>query len=153
MGRIKAGSFCRPACTLLTRSQADVRAAEERWRLLPAFFKVRGLVRHHIESFNFFLSTELQKIMEANSRVICDVEPSFFLMYTAIRVGSPSVEEDLITNDITPQACRLRDITYAAPLYVDLQYVRGRAVVHRKSELLFLLAFQRSSNTPPSQMW
>jgi hypothetical protein len=26
---------------------------------------------------------------------------------------------------ITPHDCRLRDLTYAAPCYVDLRYVRG----------------------------
>ena len=34
-------------------------------------------------------------------------------------------------NDITPNECRLRDMTYAAPVYVDIEYVRGKQIVRR----------------------
>lgn len=36
--------------------------------------------------------------------------------YTAIYVGKPSIEEDYISTEITPQQCRLRDMTYSAPV-------------------------------------
>lgn len=42
--------------------------------------------------------------------------------YTNIYVGKPCVEEDYIVGDITPQQCRLRDMTYAAPITVDVEY-------------------------------
>ena len=34
--------------------------------------------------------------------------------------------------DITPQQCRLRDITYAAPITVDIEYTRGKEIVVKK---------------------
>ena len=38
--------------------------------------------------------------------------------------------------DITPQECRLRDLTYAAPIFVDVEYVRGRQIVpYRKGSI------------------
>ena len=40
--------------------------------------------------------------------------------YTDIFVGQPQVEEDYITSSITPQQCRLRDMTYAAPITVTV---------------------------------
>jgi DNA-directed RNA polymerase beta subunit len=46
--------------------------------------------------------------------------------YTNIHVGRPQVEEDFVTEEVTPQACRLRDKTYAAPISVDVEYMRGR---------------------------
>lgn len=66
---------------------------EEKWKLLPAFLKVKGLVKQHIESFDYFVNVEIEKIREANSKVISDQDPSFFLKYTAIRIGEPSVLE------------------------------------------------------------
>ena len=57
----------------------------------------------------------------------CDTDPNFYLKYTNIHVGKPSVEEDYIVEDITPQQCRLRDMTYAAPVTVDVEYTRGKA--------------------------
>ncbi len=44
----------------------------------------------------------------------------------------PTVDEDLITTEITPQQCRLRDLTYSAQIKVDLEYTRGKQVVMKK---------------------
>ena len=41
--------------------------------LLPSFLQARGLVKQHIESFDYFLDNELRSIMEANKEVRCDV--------------------------------------------------------------------------------
>lgn len=54
--------------------------------------------------------------------------------YTDIFVGQPQVEEDYITSSITPQQCRLRDMTYAAPITVDVEYTRGKEIVVRKGK-------------------
>ena len=54
--------------------------------------------------------------------------------YTDIFVGRPQVEEDYITTGITPQACRLRDMTYAAPISVDVEYTRGKEIIVRKGK-------------------
>ena len=42
----------------------------------------------------------------------------------------------MISYDVTPQECRLRDLTYSAPIYVDVEYVRGRQIVLRKGVLI-----------------
>lgn len=75
---------------------------QDKWKLLPAFLQLRGLVKQHIDSYNYFLQVELKQIMMANQKVICDVDPNFFLKYTDIRVGTPSVEEELIISKTTP---------------------------------------------------
>lgn len=36
-----------------------------------------------------------------------------------------------IESSVTPNECRLRDMTYAAPILVDFEYVRGRQRVKR----------------------
>jgi DNA-directed RNA polymerase III subunit RPC2 len=41
-------------------------------------------------------------------------------------VGEPCLEEDMVVGKVTPQECRLRDITYSAPIYVNLRYTRGK---------------------------
>jgi DNA-directed RNA polymerase III subunit RPC2 len=37
-----------------------------------------------------------------------------------------------VGHELTPQECRLRDITYAGNIYVDIEYVRGRQIVSKK---------------------
>ncbi|KAL6041665.1 DNA-directed RNA polymerase III subunit RPC2 [Balamuthia mandrillaris] len=109
---------------------APIDKVEEKWRLLPAFLKVRGLVRQHIDSFNYFINVEIEKIMLANQKVTCEEDPSFFLKYKRIYVGEPTtVELQMIPVALTPHQCRLRDITYCAPICVDLEYTRGKRVV------------------------
>ena len=56
----------------------------------------------------------------------------FYLKYLDVHVGSPNVEEEFsITKAITPHDCRLRDMTYAAPITVDIEYTRGQQRVIR----------------------
>jgi len=42
---------------------------QEKWKLLPAFLQLRGLVKQHIDSYNYFLTVELKQILMANQKV------------------------------------------------------------------------------------
>ncbi|KAI9782210.1 MAG: DNA-directed RNA polymerase III core subunit ret1 [Geoglossum umbratile] len=106
--------------------------AKDKWNLLPAFLKVKGLVKQHIDSYNFFVDVEIKKIVKANEKVLSDVDPTFYLKYTDIRVGHPERLDLASTSEITPNECRLRDMTYAAPVFVDIEYIRGKQVVRRR---------------------
>jgi len=52
---------------------------KDKWKLLPAFLKMRGLVQQHIDSFNYFINVEMKKIMEANAKITVEEDESFFL--------------------------------------------------------------------------
>lgn len=54
---------------------------QDKWNLLPAFLKVKGLVKQHIDSFNFFVEHEMKEIVKANKRVTSDVDNKFFLEF------------------------------------------------------------------------
>ncbi|EKD16224.1 uncharacterized protein L3040_009536 [Drepanopeziza brunnea f. sp. 'multigermtubi'] len=113
---------------------APINTAKDKWNLLPAFLKVKGLVKQHIDSFNFFIETEIKDIVKANKRVTSDVDQHFFLEYTDVNIGMPDrVEQDdrNLQRAITPNECRLRDLTYAAPIRVNIKYIRGKQVIHR----------------------
>jgi DNA-directed RNA polymerase III subunit RPC2 len=97
---------------------------EDKWKLLPSFLKVRGLVKQHIDSFNYFIDEDLRKIVKANEKIISEVDPTIWLQYTDIQVGKPVADQDLVTTETTPQECRLRDITYSAPISVDVVYTK-----------------------------
>ncbi|KAJ2886155.1 DNA-directed RNA polymerase III complex subunit Rpc2 [Coemansia aciculifera] len=111
--------------------------AEDKWQLLPAFLRVKGLVKQHIDSFNYFIEVDLKKIVKANEIVTSDVDPAFYLKYTGIRVGMPErLDPDAANRSITPHECRLRDMTYAAPVAVDIEYTRGKSRVIRKGVVI-----------------
>ena len=56
--------------------------------------------------------------------------------YKRIYVGTPTIEEDSVPMQVTPQQCRLRDITYSAPITVDIEYTRGKQVVVRNDVVI-----------------
>lgn len=61
----------------------------------------------------------------------------FVWRYTNIYVGSPDVNEGFnISKPTTPHECRLRDMTYSAPITVDIEYTRGAQRVSRTGLLI-----------------
>jgi len=52
------------------KMSAPVKEISEKWKLVPAFLKVRGLVRQHIDSFNYFINEDIKHIVKANEKVI-----------------------------------------------------------------------------------
>ncbi|KKY28443.1 putative dna-directed rna polymerase iii polypeptide [Phaeomoniella chlamydospora] len=118
---------------------APIDTARDKWNLLPAFLKVKGLVKQHIDSFNHFVDVELKKIIQAEPPITSDVDPFFYIKYTNIYVGRPCrADEEQSTHGkytaestVTPNECRLRDMTYAAPILVDIEYTKFRQRVAR----------------------
>ncbi|OWP03891.1 DNA-directed rna polymerase III subunit [Marssonina coronariae] len=113
---------------------APINTAKDKWNLLPAFLKVKGLVKQHIDSFNFFIEQEIKDIVKANKRITSDVDQHFYLEYTDVYVGKPDrLEQDDrgLVGEITPNECRLRDLTYAAPIRVNVRYIRGKQIIYR----------------------
>src|ERR1700722_11179129 len=95
-----------------TLVEGNLRHIQDKWLLLPAFLKVKGLVKQHIDSFNYFVDVDLKNIVKANSKVTSDVDPRFWLKYTDINVGRPDrTDIESIDKTVTPHECRLRDIT------------------------------------------
>ena len=112
---------------------SPIKSVEEKWQLLPAFLKVKGLVKQHLDSFNYFVDVELKKILRANKRISIEEFDDFFLEYLDIRVGVPDIiDTDSVTEKITPHQCRLRDLTYSAPITVDVRYTCQNQIIEKK---------------------
>ncbi|KAK4990740.1 DNA-directed RNA polymerase III complex subunit Rpc2 [Elasticomyces elasticus] len=105
-----------------------INTAKDKWNLLPAFLKVKGLVKQHIDSFNHLVDIELKKILLANDMIHSEVDPRCFIQPCRVEDGSQAPS---INSDVTPNECRLRDLTYAAPIFVDVNYVKGNALSRR----------------------
>ncbi|TFL07260.1 beta and beta-prime subunits of DNA dependent RNA-polymerase [Pterulicium gracile] len=123
-----------------------VKSVEDKWLLLPAFLKTKGLVKQHIDSFNFFVNTDIKNIVKANNKVTSDIDPKFWLKYTDINIGFPDRNESGISQKrLTPNECRLRDITYSAPIVVTIQYTRGKNIIKRTANIGRMPIMLRSS--------
>ncbi|CAH9134445.1 unnamed protein product [Cuscuta epithymum] len=104
---------------------SPIKNVVDKFQLLPEFLKVRGLVKQHLDSYNYLIRTEIKKIVKANKEIRSTVDSRIFLRYTDVWIGRPSVMSDGSELTLFPHECRQSDKTYAAPIYVNIDYVVG----------------------------
>lgn len=114
---------------------------------MPAYLKVKGLFKQHLDSFDYFTNVEIKNILKANEKVTCLADPNFYIKYLNINIGTPDIEESFgISKPITPQECRLRDLTYSAKIIVDIEYTRGNQRVIRNNLVIGRIPIMLRSN-------
>ncbi|GAC74729.1 RNA polymerase III, second largest subunit [Moesziomyces antarcticus T-34] len=124
-----------------------IKTVEDKWQLVPAFLQVKGLVKQHIDSYNYFVDHDLKNIIKANEKITSDIDPKFYLKYTDITVGEPRrYDGDALQRPITPHECRLRDITYSAHIFVNIEYTRGSKIIRRKNVAIGRIPVMLRSN-------
>lgn len=98
---------------------------DDRWAIVESYFKTRGLVRQHLDSFNDFVKNKLQEIIDEQGEIATEI-PGLKIKLGKIRVGRPRVREaDRGDREIMPMEARLRNLTYAAPLYLTMTPVEN----------------------------
>jgi DNA-directed RNA polymerase III subunit RPC2 len=130
----------------LRKASMPIKDLKDKWLLIPEYLRVKGLVRQHIESYNHFLTHQIAKIIETNNEVKSTVDPQFFVKYVGVRVGTPSMEVQFDEQLVTPNQCRLQDLTYSAPIYVDVHYRRGHKVISKKDVRIGWVPIMLKSN-------
>jgi len=91
--------------------------------LARAYFTHDRLVKHQIDSYNRFLDEGLQRVIDEQKRFELDI-PNTYVKFGRAWVGKPIVKEaDGIRRLLLPAEARLRNLTYAAPIYVETQVV------------------------------
>lgn len=95
-----------------------------------------GLIKQHIDSYNYFIEHDIKEIVKANRIIRSDVDSSFFLEFLDIRVERPTRADSSSSSKashVTPMECRLRDMTYAAPILMDIAFIRDRKKIIRRN--------------------
>jgi DNA-directed RNA polymerase subunit B len=97
---------------------------EDFWELMKAFIDEEGLVKQHLRSYNEFVKTTLQQIInEIGGITIETPSQRHEIKFGTIEVREPQiVEVDGTVRSIYPREARIRDITYSAPLYLDITF-------------------------------
>lgn len=93
--------------------------------LINKYFDENSFVKSDIESFNFFVDKELQKIIEENRLIEPTIIPpnveSFKIRLDKIWIEKPEITEaDGSKRPIYPVEARLRKISYAAPVFIEV---------------------------------
>ena len=87
------------------KENKPIKEVSEKWKLVPAFLRLRGLVKQHIDSFNFFINHEIKKIVMVNGSMTSNAggpDIDFYFKFTDIKIGMPIVSEDRVAEKIFP---------------------------------------------------
>lgn len=87
--------------------------------VVEKYLEQHSLVESNIVSFNDFISNKMQVIIHEINETINNEEVEIKL--GKVRMGKPNIiESDGSTSLVTPTMSRLRNLTYSAPVYVEL---------------------------------
>ncbi len=92
--------------------------------IIKNYLKNHSLVESNITSFNNFIEKRMQEIVDEVSKSM--TSDDFEITLGKIEIGKPRViEADGSTSLITPTEARLRNLTYSAPIKVELTVKKG----------------------------
>lgn len=143
------GSYSPPEQTLVNEEPTEERANrgerqkkltvmeedEARWAVAKVFFEHRSLVENQLHSFNEFLETGIHKMFKESTPTevspdhspasvrIAGVPRQARFWFGEVSVGKPDTFTDETkkeTRVLFPREARLRNMTYAAPIYLHV---------------------------------
>jgi len=94
--------------------------------ILESYLNSISMVQHQTDSFNRFVDSDLQKIIDQQSTIEPSVE-GFALKLGKVRLDKPSIiEADSSRRSILPNEARLRNLTYSSPMFLEfVPVIRG----------------------------
>lgn len=114
------------------------------WPILDSYFETVGFAKHHIESFDSFLQYRAQRVVSEQPEIeitlddpteiekkstaagvaaaaAAFVPTTYVIKYGQLHFRTPSIKEaDGSETELTPAVARLRSLTYASSIYIDL---------------------------------
>ncbi|MCW3985041.1 MAG: DNA-directed RNA polymerase subunit B [Candidatus Bathyarchaeota archaeon] len=97
--------------------------------LQKSFFKEKGLVRQHLDSYNEFIDHGLQEIIDETGEIKIELPESPYkiklgqawIIDPQSRISSPYLTEvDGTKHEIYPMEARFRDLSYVAPMAIEM---------------------------------
>ncbi len=93
---------------------------DDLWLVMEAYWKEKGLVRQHLDSYNAFIDYGLQEVINEFGSVKPDI-PNFEVKFGRIRLGEPEFQEAQgQKKPLYPMDARIRNLTYSAPIFLEM---------------------------------
>ena len=123
--------------------------AEDCWTVVSSFFDTKGLVSQQLDSFDEFVTTTMQDLVEENSQLILDqnlpqsdddpeapVIRRYEIKFGTVLLSRPAMtESDGSTAAMLPHEARLRNLTYSSPMYLEMATKKSLARERPISEM------------------
>ncbi|MCW4001592.1 MAG: DNA-directed RNA polymerase subunit B [Candidatus Bathyarchaeota archaeon] len=97
--------------------------------LQKSFFKEKGLVRQHLDSYNKFIDHGIQEVVDETGKINIEIPEmpysiklgQLWIIDPQSRISGPYITEvDGTKHEIFPMEARFRNLTYAAPLALEM---------------------------------
>ncbi len=132
---------------------------DDRFLVMEKYFSEKGPVFHQFENYEYLYETILPKIIDETPSIhITDKNIKYRATFGQVYVENASfIDEQRVVKYITPQEARLRDITYDAPVSVDIieefwemdekkkEYEKTNELFHKKVLIMRIPVMVRSS--------
>lgn len=107
------------------------------WTVISSYFEEKGLVRQQLDSFDEFIQMSVQRMVEDSRPIELQAQSQYTatsrdapykctIKFEQIYLSKPVHRADEGTVYLWPNEARLRNLTYAAPLYVDVKCTTQR---------------------------
>ncbi|HJJ60095.1 MAG TPA: DNA-directed RNA polymerase subunit B'' [Methanocorpusculum sp.] len=121
--------------------------------LSGAYFSQEHVARHQLDSYNFFIEENLQRVVDEQKIVETEIEnrgknqDKVWVELGNIRVEHPIVREaDGSQSKLFPTEARLRNLTYAAPMILEMTLHQGDKVYPVQETNIGLMPVMIGSN-------
>jgi len=106
------------------------------WPVIESFFDQYGLVGQHLDSFNRFIREELQFVVDSVGKLTPKIE-GYIVELGDIHIDEPSIREaDGSEHKLYPNEARIRNLTYASKIHLDMTPVRKEGSVSTRLETM-----------------
>lgn len=98
--------------------------------LLQKYFEQRSFVDHNINSFNKFVKDGMQKVANEVGEIVPDILP-IGVRDLRIKIGKIWIEKPMVKEAdgskriVMPMESRLRNLTYEAPIYLEMSIIQS----------------------------
>ncbi|KAH3746191.1 DNA-directed RNA polymerase II subunit RPB2 [Pelomyxa schiedti] len=112
--------------------EEEINFREDPWFVISAFFEKKGMVRQQLDSFDEFITMQLQELVQQAPPITLfpargaaqdptREKPRTQIQFGQVYLSKPVTEYDARSSALYPNEARLRNLTYASPLYVDIR--------------------------------
>ncbi len=117
----------------------------EKYLLIKKYLEQHSLVESNITSFNNFVEKRMQEIVEEINESLPKDEDIDIKLGKA-RIGKPLIHEaDGAPNHVTPAEARLRNLTYSAPIHLEITIKQGSQIESQEVEIGYIPVIVKSN--------
>jgi len=103
------------------------------WPIIYDLLQREGIARQHLNSYNEFIESGLQSIIDEASEVDVETEYPYKIRLGRVRLQPTGVMElDGSITRTTPLEARLRNITYASPIMLECSVIEDNKIIESR---------------------